>query len=317
MGIREILRILFCVGAILVLGACGDIAANDSAASESEEIASFQCNQHDLDDQYRCLLSRAIMQEDVGRIRRLLQSPNVDPADTQVKICNLTYVSCALSRTRAPARAQILELLLQAGANPNHIRPGGTPDAFSLAGRGDHSDVDVVVETLLRHGLDPNLKAVTKDGTVIRYTHRNAYHCRYPRADSEKITWLRALELLLDAGAEILAVNDSNQNILHKVSYHTGLSSQVPVGSRCPDFAAMLLDRSPALMNMIDVDGHTPIDWTQLCHVPRTGCHSDLSKCYDIGDRMEMQTLLLSRGSPPVTLPNTSDPTIPCTARSH
>ncbi|KAJ3118949.1 hypothetical protein HDU96_005186 [Phlyctochytrium bullatum] len=128
--------------------------------------------------------------------------------------CSL-YIHPLINETCKPETAQIIRLLLDAGADPNGVEPPGddslTPLQFA-AGRGCHTALRMFLEA----GADPNVSILRRPFEAFVFMPL-VYACR------SLVT--EAAEILLAHGADASIRGPEGQTLLHAVVFETSSRS--------------------------------------------------------------------------------------------
>jgi len=139
--------------------------------------------------------------------------------------------STPLVRAAFHGNHQAIELLIEYGADPHYVKPGG----WSVIGEAAMGGAPKAVEVLLRHGVSPDLR----DGLGRKPLHvaANSYA-------------LEVMRVLLDAGCDVNAVDESGLTALHYAAQREH-----------PEAVRLLLDRG-ADKHARNHAGRRPVDMT-------------------------------------------------------
>ena len=249
-----------------------DLAANDEIAEMLREAGATSGSQAETSPADERLLA-AVIAGDAAEAEKLLN----DGADPD-------FVSSdgysALPSAAGAGQVEIVQLLLEAGADVNRTMDGSAPDgdpftdASALLHAASHGELDVV-ELLLANGADPN-KAETQEGDVplhhavwlpygnieiVNALLENGAKVDVRRTASDGMTplhwaaiagWPEATEALIQAGADInLQDLQHDRTPLHWVIYNAPASSQI-------EMMHLLLDAG-ADVNLASYGGVTPL----------------------------------------------------------
>jgi ankyrin repeat protein len=182
------------------------------------------------DDEGQTPLANAVVQEQVGVVRFLLEQG----ADPNIPNKNgLTPLDHACTRNKAVATT-LAKLLLDKGAVVNTKRPN--PSNITTLYWAVSADNTELVKLLIEHGAD------IKEGLD---TGETALHHAADRGD------LEIAKLLIEHGADVNAKITTGWTPLHEAAY-----------SRRKEMVELLLAHG-ADINAVDIHGKTPLAWAQ------------------------------------------------------
>lgn len=162
-------------------------------------------------DKPSCLISyKGIIKADIQELENLLKA-GADPNEANDKgMTALMRVSWLDQQTNK------LQVLLRYGARPNAVNHDGQT-ALTLAVHEDMWDLSPrAVRELLRAGADPNHEDNEGQSILFHLARRQYYR--------EARRWERVFKALVEAGANISAVDRDHENLLMRSLHHSGMT---------------------------------------------------------------------------------------------